>query len=67
METLKETTQGLLPHIYLVDATRGKMLAYRRSNDNKIDVFSKPLSFSKRYRKFTKVKDAELMALGGDS
>ena len=59
MITLKEITPDLLPHTYLVDEGKGKMYAYRRS-DGVINVFSKPLSFSKRYRKFEKVVDKEL-------
>ena len=59
MITLKEITPDLLPHTYLVDEQKGKMYAYRRQ-DGIINVFSKPLSFSKRYRKFEKVVDKEL-------
>ena len=59
MKTLKEITPDLLPHTYLVDEGKGKMYAYRRE-DGVINVFSKPLSFSKRYRKFEKVVDKEL-------
>lgn len=59
MKTLKETTQDLLPHTYLVDEGKGKMYAYRRS-DGVINVFSKPLSFGKKHRTFEKVVDKEL-------
>jgi len=57
METLKETTPDLLPHTYLVKGD--KMFAYRRDS-GEINVFTRPLSFSKRYRKFKKVVDNEL-------
>ncbi len=59
LETLQETTEGLHPHTYLVDNTKGKMYAYRRE-DGEINVFSKPLTFGKKYRKFNKVVDNEL-------
>jgi hypothetical protein len=58
LETLLEQTVGLRCHTYLVTAG-GKAVAYRRDS-GEIDVFSKPLSFSKRYRKFKKVVDKEL-------
>jgi len=60
LQCLTETTEDLLPHTYLVDEKRGKMLAYRKSS-GEIDVFSKPLSFGKKYRKFKKVVDNELV------
>jgi len=59
VKTLKETTQDLLAHTYLVDEGKGKMYAYRRS-DGVINVFSKPLSFGKKHRTFEKVVDTEL-------
>jgi hypothetical protein len=59
MIILKEITPDLLPHTYLVDEQKGKMYAYRKST-GEINVFSKPLSFSKRYRKFEKVVDKDL-------
>ena len=59
MKTLRETTPDLLPHTYLVDEQKGKMYAYRKDS-GEIEVFSQPLSFSKRYRKFAKVVDTEL-------
>ena len=57
MKTLKEQTVGLRDHTYLIAGD--KMVAYRR-DCGEIDVFSKPLSFSKRYRKFKEVVDTEL-------
>ena len=60
IESLLETTSGLQPHTYLVDTSKDKILAYRRAADGHIDVFSKPMSFSKRYRKFKKVVDKDL-------
>lgn len=59
MICLRETTQDLHPHTYLVNDSKSKMLAYRRC-DGDIQVFSKPLTFATRYRKFEKVEDAEL-------
>ena len=59
MKALKEQTVGLLAHTYLVNDTKTKMLAYRKDS-GEIDVFSKPLSFSTRYRKFVQVVDKEL-------
>jgi len=60
MDCLLETTEDLLPHTYLVDEKRGKMLAYRKST-GEIDVFSKPMTFGKKYRKFKKVVDNDLV------
>jgi len=60
IECLKEQTVGLRAHTYLVDSKRGKMVAYRR-DDDEIQVFAQPMSFSKRYRKFKKVVDTELV------
>mgnify|MGYP000016848178 FL=1 len=59
MKTLLEQTVGLRAHTYLVDLKRGKMLAYRR-DDDEIEVFSQPMTFSQRYRKFREVVDREL-------
>ena len=59
LECLLETTEDLLPHTYLVDSDAGKMLAYRKST-GEVQVFSKPMSFGKKYRKFRKVVDKEL-------
>jgi hypothetical protein len=59
VKTLKETTEDLLAHTYLVDVKRGKMYAYRKDS-GEIQVFSKPLTFDKRYRKFEEVVDTEL-------
>jgi len=60
LQCLTETTEDLQPHTYLVDADKGKMYAYRRAAGG-IDVFSKPMTFSKRYRKFKKVVDNDLV------
>jgi len=59
VKALKEQTVGLRAHTYLVDLKRGKMVAYRRDS-GEIDVFSRPLSFSQRYRKFREVVDTQL-------
>jgi hypothetical protein len=60
MICLKETTKDLHPHTYLVNDSKSKMLAYRRV-DGVINVFSKPLCFATRYRKFETVDDFELV------
>ena len=57
MKALKENTVGLRAHTYLVSGE--KMVAYRRDS-GEIDVFSKPMTFGKRYRKFREVVDTEL-------
>lgn len=53
-ECLLETTSDLLPHTYYID-DNGKIVAFKRAGQEEIKVFSKPLSFSKRYRKFKKL------------
>lgn len=66
MQVLEEITvwpDGTKNHTYLVDEKAGKMLAYRRSGDGKIEVFNKPMNFYKSYRKFNKVVDNELIRL----
>ena len=63
IEILQEVTEwsdGTPNHTYLVDKGAGKMLAYRRSGDGEVQVFSKPMTFSKSYRKFKRVVDNEL-------
>ena len=46
-------------HTYLVDEAKDKAIAYRKDS-GEIQVFKKPMTFSKRYRKFKKVVDKEL-------
>ena len=58
MDCLLEQTVGLRCHTYLVKGD--KMLAYRRDS-GEIDVFTKPMSFGKKHRKFKKVVDKELL------
>ena len=64
MQVLQETTvwdkvEYTVPnHTYLVN-DGGKVVAYRKAS-GEINVFSKPLSFSKSHRKFKKVVDKEL-------
>ena len=60
LECLLETTEDLRSHTYLIDKDAGKMLAYRKDT-GELQVFSKPLSFGKKYRKFKKVVDKELL------
>jgi len=57
VKALKEQTVGLRAHTYLIKGD--KMLAYRRDS-GEIDVFTKPMSFGKKYRKFKEVVDNEL-------
>lgn len=62
LEVLKEVTEwedNTRNHTYLVDTVKDKALAYRKDS-GEIQVFGKPMTFSKRYRKFKKVVDKEL-------
>jgi hypothetical protein len=57
---LKEVTKWDWPnHTYLLstaaDKSHGKMVAYIKSGTDEIEWFSKPMSFSKSYRKFKEV------------
>ena len=54
MKCLQETTKDLRSHTYLVD--KDKMVAYRKDT-GEVEVFSKPMSFGKRYRTFKEVRD----------
>jgi hypothetical protein len=54
-EILVETTGGDFPaHTYYLNS-EGKLIAFKKCNDDTIKVFSKPLMFSKTKRKFKKV------------
>lgn len=60
MEDLKEilvetTGEGFLPHTYFLNSD-GKLIAFKRYNEDTITEYSKPLMFSKTRRKFKKVK-----------
>ena len=52
---LLERTEGFQPHTYFLNEA-GKCWGYMRAGTDVIDRFKKPLSFSKSYRKFDKVK-----------
>lgn len=60
MHILRETTKGLHSHTYLINKGKSRMLAYRRSDDHSIQVFTKPLTFSAKFRTFETVGDTEL-------
>ena len=58
IDVLRETTADLLPHVYYVNKKSGKLVAFQPV-DGEVKVYSKPLSFSKRFRKFEKMKEIE--------
>jgi hypothetical protein len=58
IEVLRETTADLLPHVYYVNKKSGKLVAFQPV-DGEIKVYGKPLSFSKRFRKFEKMEEIE--------
>ena len=55
---LLERTEGFQPHTYFLNEAgeAGKCWGYMRAGTDVIERFKKPLSFSKSYRKFDKVK-----------
>jgi membrane protease subunit (stomatin/prohibitin family) len=62
MEVLLETTEwadNTPNHTYVLDDA-GKLVGYRKST-GEIQVFTKPMRFDKRLRKFKKVVDKELL------
>jgi len=63
VEVLLETTGTVdgftyQPHIYYVDKKSGKLVGYQPTGGSKV-VFSRPLKFDKRYRKFKLIKTKE--------
>jgi hypothetical protein len=59
MEILKEITvwpDSTRNHSYKVNAG-GKLVAYRKTGTEEWISFSRPLNFSKSYRRFIKLKD----------
>lgn len=54
-EILVETTPELLPHTYYLNSD-GKLVAFKKDGEDEIKIFSKPLMFDKKRRKFKKVK-----------
>ncbi len=60
IEILRETTKELHPHDYYINKKSGKMVAFNRAPEyNSLEVFEKPHSFSRRYRKFEKRGEVE--------
>ena len=62
MEILKEITaweDNTPNHTYVLN-DGGKAVAYRKAS-GEIQVFAKPIRFEKRYRKFEKVVDKDLI------
>ena len=57
-EVLLETTADLPKHTYYIN-TADKIAGFKREGTDSIKWFTKPLSFSKRYRKFKKVVDKD--------
>ena len=55
MEILRETTHDLPKHDYAVEGD--KMLAYKKWSAGEWVVFKKPMSFSKKGRTFSTLKD----------
>ena len=63
MEVLKETTSwedNTPNHTYVLDDA-GKLVGYRTASGEIRTGFLKPIRFEKRYRKFKKVVDTELL------
>jgi len=54
-EAVKEKTVGFQPHTYYLNK-EGKCVAYKKCGESDIQTFKKPLSFSKSYRQFDKVR-----------
>ena len=59
IEVLIETTEDLLPHTYYVDKKSGKLVAFQGMDEKDVKVFTKPLTFGKRYRKFEVLREIE--------
>ena len=63
IEVLLETTGTVdgfthQPHIYYVDKITGKLVGFHPKGGSKV-VFSKPMKFDKKYRKFKLIKTKE--------
>jgi len=63
-EILQETTEwagqvGACNHTYLLD-NQGKILAYVKQGQSKVEVLRTPLKIDKRYRTFVRVKHPAL-------
>ena len=59
IEVLRETTKDLLPHVYYVDKKSGKLVAFQGIDEKDVKVFTKPLTFGKKYRKFEVLEEIE--------
>ena len=58
IEVLKETTPELQPAIYYVNKKSGKLVAFSPASDyNRVDIYEKAKSFSKKFRKFEKLAE----------
>ena len=59
MKWMREITEWAEPtpnHLYLLTDDKSKMIAYVKEGTNEHKVFSKPLGFDPRGRKFKEVK-----------
>lgn len=60
-EIIQEVTDWEFPgHIYLLNEA-GKLKGYIKRDHDEITWFKKPLSFSKRLRKFKKLKEIDIL------
>lgn len=60
-EILQEVTDWEFPgHIYLLNEA-GKLKGYIKKDHDDIIWFKKPLSFDKRFRKFKKLKEIDIL------
>jgi hypothetical protein len=56
MRVLKEITDWATPnHTYFVNDSKEKVFAYIKSSGVKVEVFTKPISFSVSHRKFKEI------------
>jgi hypothetical protein len=61
IDILEEITEWDFPnHTYHVDQHAGKMIGYVRKGTTQLETFSKPMGFSKSYRKFKKLGSYDL-------
>ena len=57
---VKETTFTYHPHTYYI-ANNGKLLGYKRCDNNEVKWFAKTKAFSKTHRKFKKVDFSDVI------
>lgn len=61
IDVLQEVTEWDWPnHTYHVDQHAGKMIGYVKAGTTELFTFKKPMSFSKSYRKFKKIRSYEI-------